>query len=181
MKRLVMIGYRGSGKSVVGACVAGQLGWEFLDTDDLIESSTACSIAEIFERSGEAEFRRVERRVIRECQDLTDVVIATGGGAVLSEETRRDWCDPETHVVWLTGTADELADRIASDGTTGQRRPSLTGQSVLEEIVTVLETRTPLYAESADTTVATGGRSISQVAEIVLASVPDSRDPDSET
>ena len=81
-KNIVLIGYRGSGKTSVGRLLADRLGWAFVDTDDLIESQAGTSIADIFATEGEAGFRAREREAIAKATQDARRVIAVGGGAV---------------------------------------------------------------------------------------------------
>ena len=169
--RVVLIGYRGSGKSVVGRLVADRLGLAFVDTDLEIETRDGRSIAEIFAEDGEFGFRRVERDVIADVSRRQRVVIAAGGGAVLDPDTRSDWTASDTLVAWLTATPEELAGRISGDETTADRRPSLTGRSVLEEITEVLRHREPLYRNCQRLTIDTTGRTIEDVADETVAAI----------
>src|ERR1700733_4287456 len=87
-KTLVIIGMPGSGKSSIGRKLAARLGVAFSDADDEIEAAAGMRIEQIFERFGEAEFRKGERRVIARLLDKPAHVLATGGGAFMDEETR---------------------------------------------------------------------------------------------
>ena len=169
--RIVLIGYRGSGKSVVGRLVANRLNLAFVDTDIEIETRDGRSIAKIFAEDGEVGFRSRERDVIADVSRRTDVVIAAGGGAVLDPDTRSDWAVDDTLVVWLTATPEELAGRISGDDATADRRPSLTGRSVLEEITDVLRHREPLYRDCQTLTIDTTRRTIEDVAEEIVTAV----------
>ena len=162
--RVVLIGYRGSGKSAVGKTMAHQLGLAFVDADMEIENRAGRSISTIFAEGGEEEFRRLEREVIAELSNGDAVIIAAGGGAVLDPETRMQWIQAGTTVIWLTATPEELAHRIAADTTTGDRRPALTSDGVLEEITTVLAQRLDLYRDCQTLTIDTTGRTIEEVA-----------------
>ncbi|MED5401665.1 MAG: shikimate kinase, partial [Planctomycetota bacterium] len=162
--RVVLIGYRGSGKSAVGKTMAHQLGLAFVDADMEIENRAGRSISTIFAEDGEAEFRRLEREVIAELSNGDAVIIAAGGGAVLDPETRAQWKQAGTTVIWLTATPQELANRIARDTTTSDRRPALTSDGVLEEITTVLAQRLDLYHDCQTLTIDTTGRTIEEVA-----------------
>lgn len=167
-KRLFLTGYRGTGKSTVANSLAGKLGWESIDTDDLIESEAGQSIADIFAEEGEAGFRDREMILIRQVADRDRAVIALGGGAILREETRL-LLARSGPVVWLTASAEVLAERLAADLTTDTRRPDLTGRGVLEEIGLVLAERTPIYRAAADLEVSTETLSPQQVAEQISA------------
>ena len=162
--RVVLIGYRGSGKSAVGKMMAHQLGLVFVDSDEEIENRAGRTIAEIFAEDGETGFRRREREVIAELSGHDELVLAAGGGAVLDPATRDDWSGPDTLVIWLTATPEELARRISADDTSSGRRPSLTGGGVLEEITGVLAQRADLYHGCQTLTIDTTGRTIEEVA-----------------
>jgi len=161
---VTLIGYRGSGKTVVGRDLAGRLGLEFVDADEEISRLAGQGIAEIFASEGEAGFRARETEVMVRLLAGDGLVIAAGGGAVLDPVTRRAMTAAGP-VAWLTASVDELARRIAADSASSQQRPSLTGDDVLEEIADVLGRREPLYAECAAITLGTDSRSIEEIVE----------------
>ncbi len=161
---ITLIGYRGSGKTTVARHLASRLGMPWIDSDDLIEQRAGCSIQDIFARDGEAGFRRMESDVIRELTGRESLVLATGGGAVLSE-TNRQRLKQAGPVVWLQASVQNLVARIGQDSRTAGRRPSLTGRSVTEEVSAVLESRRKFYEDAATFTVSTDGRSTEDVAE----------------
>jgi len=164
---ITLIGYRGSGKSSVARYLAQALDMSWVDSDDLIEERAGKSIREIFADDGEAEFRRLECEVIAELTSRPSLIIAAGGGAILAEENRLQM-KASGPVVWLQARAATLADRIEQDAATEDRRPSLTGQSVTEEVVAVLRQRLPDYQDAATNTIDTEGMTLEQVtAEIV--------------
>jgi len=100
--RIVLVGFMGAGKSTVGALLAQQLQWRFLDADTVLEDRTGVSIAEIFASHGEAEFRSREATVIRELLRQTHLVLAVGGGAVETASIRNALLEsPETCIVFL--------------------------------------------------------------------------------
>ena len=88
LRRIVLTGFMGSGKTTVGALLAQRLGWRFADVDDVIETEAGCSIAEIFAREGEPAFRRRERAAIARLAGGDGLVLAVGGGAIEDAETR---------------------------------------------------------------------------------------------
>lgn len=150
---IVLIGYRGSGKTTIGKLLAEELWKPFVDTDALIvHRFGGMTIREIWETHGEEEFRAMECRVVEEVMKQTDQVIALGGGTLMQPAARAAveaakgtmriylQCDPQT-----------LLDRIAADTATAGSRPNLTtlGGS-LDEIVEVLEEREPVYRAVAD-------------------------------
>jgi len=148
---IVLIGYRGSGKTSIGRRLASKLWMEFVDTDALIVERAEKTIREIFEAEGEAGFRQREAAVIREVCARDNFVIAVGGGAVLAAENVAAM-KAGGKVVWLRAPAETLHQRIEADAETNASRPNLTAAGGVEEVKLVLEARTPLYQAAADLT-----------------------------
>ena len=147
----VLIGYRGSGKSSIGARLADRLWIKCVDTDAMVVAKAGKSIADLFQSEGEARFRELESQAVREAAAMSDVVIALGGGAPLREENRRVIKEAGHRVVYLKCEPEELLRRIRSDPDTPQSRPSLTEfGGGLEEISKVLAEREPIYRQMAD-------------------------------
>ena len=163
---LFLIGYRGTGKSTTAELLALRLGWDWVDADALLEQRAGRSIRQIFETEGEAAFRDLEATLLAELCQRRRLVVATGGGVVVRPENRQHL--KEGTVVWLTGDAATLWQRLAACHTTAERRPALTVGG-LAEIEALLATREPWYAECAHFTVDTVGRSPPQVAEAILS------------
>jgi len=161
MANIVLIGYRGCGKTTVGRLLADSLDRAFVDTDELVSHQAGCSIATIFERDGEAEFRRLEADAIRMATGRPNRIISVGGGAVESGENRKLLRKSGT-VVWLEAPVDVLWRRIQADPKSATSRPNLAGGGI-DEIQTILARRTPLYAETAHVVVRSGGRTPRQV------------------
>lgn len=114
---ITLIGYRGSGKSSVARLLAAKLNLTWIDSDDVIEEQAGRSIREIFAEDGEAEFRRLERAVIRDLTNCDSLVIAAGGGAILADENRQAMKSAGA-VVWLQASVDNLVQRIQADDST---------------------------------------------------------------
>jgi shikimate kinase len=167
---ITLIGYRGSGKSTVAPLVAASLGWQWIDSDTEIERTAGCSIREIFESEGEAGFRQRESSVLAQLLTNDQLVIAAGGGAVLAD-ANRELMRRAGVVFWLTASPAVLASRIAGDQSTVERRPSLTGRSVLDEIESVLEARQPCYQDAATHVVDTERLSRDQVVATIVSAV----------
>ena len=144
VRNVILIGYRGCGKTCVGREVAARLGWTFVDTDERIEAQGR-SIRQIFEQEGEPFFRRLETDVIAEVTRGTEQVIAVGGGAVLSEANRTA-LRAAGLCIWLTAPVAELHRRSLADPRSLATRPALTPRSGLDEIRHLLAQREPLYA-----------------------------------
>jgi shikimate kinase len=165
---LVLIGYRGSGKTTIGKVIAERLGRPFWDTDLEIEARSGRSIAAIFAGEGEPSFRDWEERMIAELVgDYPAAVLATGGGAVLREVNRRRIRE-FGFVAWLQARPEELARRLEADPRSAASRPSLTGERIIDEIVKVLAERSPLYHDMADAIVETEGKSPDRVASTLI-------------
>lgn len=162
---VVLIGYRGTGKSTVGNLVAARLGRVLISTDAEIVKLVGQSIPEIVERHGWEYFRDLETKI---CQDLAGrdgVVIDTGGGAILRSQNV-EGLKRTGKLFWLTAPVQTIAKRIGAD----TQRPSLTGtKSFLDEIQDVLGERTPKYQAAADYIIETDGKSTTQVADEMLA------------
>lgn len=151
---ITLIGYRGTGKTSIAQPLAEDLGWRAVDADVELERRAGRTIREIFDESGEPEFRRLERETLVELLKQTDLVLAAGGGAILNEETRRDFREAGP-VVWLTASADTIERRLYGDSTTEGRRPDLTAQGGRSEIEELLAQRESLYRETASLEIAT--------------------------
>jgi shikimate kinase len=145
---VVLIGYRGSGKTSIGRKLADQLWQKFVDVDDLIVAQAGKSIRDIFEQDGEARFREIESEVVRQVVGLNDHVIALGGGSLLREENRVALRAAGHKLIYLRCDPEELARRIHTDPQTAERRPSLTALGGgVEEIRKLLGEREPIYRE----------------------------------
>lgn len=141
---LILIGMMGAGKSTVGRLLARSIGCDFVDADREIEARSGVSISTIFELEGEAGFRKREAAMVDELSCRSRAVLATGGGVVLSEETRKRLHDRGL-VIYLQATADEIARRTAND----RDRPLLQTADPRARIVELLREREPLYLQTA--------------------------------
>ena len=142
-----LIGYRGAGKTTIGRKLADRLWMSFADSDErVIQQSGRKSIREIFDQHGEAAFRDLEAKIVRELSQLSDHVIALGGGALLRDENRELLMKDEHKIVYLRCDPEELHRRVAADPQTAANRPNLTplGGSV-DEIKNLLVERESLY------------------------------------
>lgn len=168
---ITLIGYRGTGKSTLAAPLAERLDWEWLDADIELTRRAGRSIQSIFATDGEPEFRRLERELLSELLKRDRLVIAAGGGAILDEATRVDMKSAGP-VIWLQASVDTIERRLATDPTTGQRRPNLTSSGGRAEIERLLTIRQPLYRECATITLEADTASAGQLVEAVLKQLP---------
>jgi shikimate kinase len=145
----------GAGKTSVGRVLARRLRKTFVDSDHEIEARTGVKIPTIFEIEGEAGFRRREAAVVQELAGMQDIVLATGGGAVLNAETRRALHDSGT-VVYLRADPRELWARTRHD----RNRPLLRTENPLTRLEELHTARDPLYREAAHLIVDTGNQAI---------------------
>ena len=169
---VVLIGYRCSGKTVVGKTLARELGKEFLDTDALIEENAGRSIETMISTKGWDRFRETEKRLVKEVSRRNNLVIATGGGIVMDEENVKN-LKQNGWVVWLKGEPDVLRERMAKEEGSGKVRPSLTGADPLEEIKEVLSVRKPFYERAGDLVVDTTNLSIGDAAALIIKNLPE--------
>ena len=161
---IVLVGYRGTGKSTVGRLLASRLGRELVSTDAEIIKRAQHSIPEIVAQKGWEHFRDLESDICREFAGRDQLVIDTGGGAILRVQNVEALKKNGT-VFWLTASVETIAKRIGSNN----QRPSLTGtKSFVDEIQDVLRERTPKYQAAADHSIATDSRSVNQLVETIL-------------
>lgn len=167
--RIYLTGYRGTGKTTVGALISSELSTECVDLDQVIERRAGKTIREIFAEDGEQAFRDWESRCLEETAELASAprVISLGGGAILCAENREIM--RETGVcIWLTASPETIAERLHGDATTADRRPALTDLSPIQEIAAVLAIREPLYRQSAQLTLATDHQSPAELAAVIV-------------
>jgi shikimate kinase len=142
-RSIVLVGLMGAGKTTVGRRLAKRLRLVFVDSDEEIEKAADQTVAEIFERFGEASFRDGERRVMRRLIEGPAKVIATGGGAFVDAETRALILD-RCIAVWLKAEPETLAARVARRSD----RPLLRDKDALATLRDLGEARNPYYAEA---------------------------------
>ena len=168
---VTLIGYRGCGKSSVGPLLALRLGCNCVDSDDQIEARAGKSIRDIFATDGVDAFRKLETDVLADLIQQENIVIAAGGGAILAEVNRQR-LQAAGPVVWLRATVRTLAARICGDGTSVDRRPSLTGKSVEVEVAEVLKARLPLYESTSSLIVDADTATPSELADDIFSRLP---------
>jgi shikimate kinase len=160
---LFLIGPMGAGKSTIGKQLAKELKLEFYDADQEIEARTGADIAWIFDKEGEDGFRKREIQVIDELTQMQGIVLATGGGAILSSENRNKLAARGT-VVYLFATVEQQMRRTTRD----KRRPLIHTEVPESTLITLMKERDPLYREIADMVITTDGRTVRAVAGEVV-------------
>jgi shikimate kinase len=162
-----LTGYRGCGKSTAGKLLAARLDLPYCDLDDDIEATAGMTIAEIFAAEGEPGFRDRETACLTTVSIPPRRVISLGGGAILRPGNCQiiaatGWC------VWLDADPAEIAERLATDRSTGSRRPALTNLPAASEIVAIMQQREPLYRAVADYRVDTTSRSVDEIVDEII-------------
>ena len=141
----------GAGKTTIGKQLAKQLGKTFYDTDHEIEKRTGVKVSVIFDLEGEVGFRKREAAVINDLTKLDDIVLATGGGAVLAKENR-DALENNGHVIYLRAAVKDLCKRMRYD----KHRPLLQKVNVRTKLEQLYIERHPIYMKTANVVVDTG-------------------------
>jgi shikimate kinase len=165
-RNIFLIGPMGAGKSAVGRYLARTLHLSFVDSDDEIESRTGVDIPFIFEKEGEAGFRQREAVVIDDLSKMDGVVLATGGGAITTEDSRSR-LGGRGFVVYLYTTVEQQVARTQK----GRERPLLDGDDPRATLEALLVSRDPMYREIADLVVETDGRKVNSVANEIIEQI----------
>ncbi len=164
-RMIVLVGMMGAGKTTVGRRLAAQLGMDFVDADTEIEEAAKCSIEDYFAQHGEEAFRAGERRVIARLLDGPVGVLATGGGAYMSQETR-DLIAEKGIAVWLRADLEVLLERVMRRS----HRPLLKNGDPEGTLRRLIDARYPVYAK-ADITVQSGRGPHDAVVEKIIAAL----------
>lgn len=160
---IVLVGMMGAGKSAIGRRLAERLGVPFLDADAEIEKAADMTVADIFDSYGEAEFRRLEREVIKRLLRQGPCVLATGGGAWMDPDTRRAVHEIGVSV-WLKAGFDLIWERVSRKS----HRPLLRTEDPRGTLAALMQARDPIYAQASVTVESTDAPKESMV-ERVLA------------
>ena len=164
---LVLIGYRATGKTSVGARLAEVLQRPFVDLDQVLVREAGRSVADIVAQGGWAEFRRLEKQLVARYRNTRGLVLATGGGVVLDPNNVAALRENGI-LIWLTADPAAIQARLAQDQPRDANRPSLTGEDTIREVAAVAEERAPLYQAAAQISIDTTHRSVAQVVKLVL-------------
>lgn len=164
---IILIGFRGTGKSAVGELLANRLERDFIDSDKYIESSTGKTIKRIFKEEGEEGFRKIEADAIARLSKMDNKIISAGGGAILRKDNVKN-LKSNGFLILLVATPEIIHNRITKDKKTTQQRPSLTDKTPLDEIKHLLEQRENSYKNAADYTINTSHVSCEDIVNEII-------------
>jgi shikimate kinase len=160
---VVLIGYRGSGKSAVGEELAKKLEKKFVDTDELIEKKAGKTISQIFAEEGEPVFRQKEKQAVKEVSLQDNLVISCGGGVILDDENITA-LKRNSVIILLQAKPETIYKRIKGSN----NRPALTGLKEFEEIKFLLQKRKPHYEAAADFVLDNDGLPIEAQVDVII-------------
>ena len=163
---IILIGYRGTGKSAVGKRLAERLKLPFCDTDERVEETAGRTIRELVAENGWEYFREREREVIRETAAMERSVIATGGGAVL-DDRNAGILKKHGILIWLMADVGTIVQRIHGDGKSDKQRPAFSDNDIFQETTDVLTKRIPVYTRLADFSIDTADKKVNEIADSI--------------
>ena len=161
----------GCGKSSVGRKLSELLCCPFMDLDAEIEARCGCTVAEIFSERGEAEFRMLEKETLKDILETDGIILALGGGAVMTPECER-MVHEQTVCVYLRTSVDELVSRLSEESA---GRPLLNTTDLRTRILDLMSKRTSTYERVAHLVIDTDGKTIDQVASEILTTLLPSK------
>ena len=163
---VILIGFMGSGKTSVGIRLAERLSYRFCDSDQMIEKKVAKTINQIFSLHGEEHFRNLETELLKELSvDMTHHVLSTGGGLPMRKQNGEQ-LQEMGFVVFLKATKETTVQRLKGDTS----RPLLKGEELEQKVERMLSIRTPIYEKAAHKIIATDGRSIDEIVNLIMES-----------
>lgn len=165
MKNIVLTGFMGTGKTEIGRELSNILGWKLIDIDDEIVKAQNSSINDIFSKSGEQVFRDLETEMIRKTTGKNNIIISTGGGAIVRQENL-DLLSSSGIIVCLTARPETIIDRTSKSS----KRPLLNVEDPLGRIKDLMESRKPFY-EKADLMIDTEAKTPLQIAKEILEDI----------
>jgi len=161
---IFLVGLMGAGKTTVGRALAKKLDKRFIDSDHEIEARTGASIPLIFEIEGEASFRQRESEVIRDLTSQPNIILATGGGAVLKPENR-EYLKTRGTVIYLRASVNSILQRTSHD----KNRPLLQTADPRQKIEQLAREREPYYLEVADFVIETGRPNVQSLVQMIIS------------
>lgn len=166
MKNVFLIGFMGSGKSTIAACLSQDYGMEVVEMDEVIAKREKMSIPDIFAQKGEAYFREAETRLLQEIEEDGHKVVSCGGGVVLREENVQEM-KKKGQIVLLSAKPETILERVKGD----DNRPLLAGKKDVTSICEMMEERRPRYEAAADLVILTDGKTAEAIAKEIQGGV----------
>ena len=163
-RNIYLVGMMGAGKTSIGRLLSKRSRRRFYDSDHVIEERTGVTIPTIFDLEGEQSFRDREEAVIAELARLSNIVLATGGGAILRENNRQVLCSSGI-IVYLRGSVEDLWRRTRKD----KNRPLLLTDNPRQKLAEIYSVRDPIYSSVADIIIETGNPSVQSLEQDVEA------------
>ena len=163
---IFLVGLMGSGKTTIGKLIAKKLRYKFIDTDLLMEEKTGVKVPLIFEYEGEEGFRKRETKILSEVLLSDNIVLATGGGIVLSDNNRQQLKE-RGNVIYLNAEINELAKRLSNDKT----RPLLQNTDIKEKLKELMGHRSFLYESIADSIIQTKNKRAPDIANEIITNL----------
>ena len=157
-KNIFLIGLMGSGKTTIGKILSKTLNKDFYDSDHVVEEKTGVKVPLIFEYEGEVGFRTREERVLKDLVFHKNIVLATGGGVILSKNNCK-LLSNNGHVIYLKSNCDDLVARMTGD----QSRPLLQEGDLKENLETLFKIRDPIYESISDYIIETAGKRAKEI------------------
>jgi shikimate kinase len=159
VENIFLIGLMGSGKTTIGKLLSKNLNKEFYDSDHVVEQKTGVKVPLIFEYEGEVGFRKREESVLKDLVRHTNIVLATGGGVILSKNNCKLLVD-NGYVVYLKSNCGDLVTRMSGD----QSRPLLQEGDLRETFENLFKIRDPIYTSISDYIIETAGKHSNEIA-----------------
>lgn len=162
-KKIILIGMMGSGKSTIAKKIAPILNYEALELDEIFEKEQNITIANFFKKFGEAKFRKIETRILKESLQKENIVISSGGGVILKKENRDLLFQNDILTIYLEADYETIYDRIKNDAT----RPLLKVDNPKKEIENILSDRKKYY-NLAKIKITTDNKTENEITEEIL-------------
>lgn len=161
---IILIGFMGSGKSVIGRRLAKQMKYRFMDTDKIIVDKEGMEIQEIFKKYGEERFRDLESSLLLSMIDNLDRTVLSTGGGMPVRESNVKLLHAMGKIIYLRSSQNAIVNRLSGDTT----RPLLEGGSLEEKVEKLLHARAPIYEKAADIIIDTDGKSIDDIVKEII-------------
>lgn len=165
-QRIVLIGYRGTGKTTVGKQLANQLGWKYFSTDDMVEELSKMSIEEFVAKFSWRKFREIEIKVIQQLKNIKNTIIDCGGG-VVEDEGNMKILKNKSFMVWLDAEILDIKKRLKK----GLPRPLLSGKTVSDDIEHNYPRRKTLYRKYANICVNSSKDSVQTICQTIISQI----------